>query len=147
MASYGPRRRDDCWRELTSGSGEGPDFYPPSVTSLLQTATGDLDFTSRNLVLVTDLAILVKQKARNILRLFLAEWFLDITKGFPWFQLVLGIKNPNLSTIKTAIRSRMLGIEGVAEVTDISLDFDRQTRDLQYSLELRLTDGTTVEVT
>lgn len=117
------------------------------MSALLETADGDLDLgNSLSLTITEDLSILVAQKARGILGMFLGEWFLDTTKGTPWLELVLGIKDPDLSSIRQAIVSRMLSIEGVTEVVDTLFDFDSETRHLTYNFELRLTDGSTVEI-
>ena len=116
------------------------------MSSFLQTLDGDLDFSSHKLVLVTELGKLVQQKARNTLRLFLGEWFLDTTKGVPWLQTILGVKNPDLAIVKQAIRSRLLAIEGAADIVDENYVFDSSARHLSYSFEIKCTDGSAVTV-
>lgn len=128
------------------------------TTRFLKTDDGDLDLTSGNLVLIDDgssallpsgasqMAQAVKQKAEDVLRQFQGEWFLDQTKGFPWFQSVLGQKNPDLGVIRNLFKSKLLSIDNVSAVDDVVFDFDSTTRALDYKIVLLLTNGQQVTV-
>lgn len=116
------------------------------MAALLQTATGDIDLTANNFTVVTDLATVVRQKAKDVLTLFQGEWFLDASDGTPWFQLILGIKNPDFSAIKSAIKSRLQGVTGVSTVQDVLFNWDPKKRLLTYSVNLVLSNGLTIAI-
>ena len=60
----------------------------------------------------------------------------------PYFQTILGIKNPDLSLVRAVFRRAILGDEGIASVGPIDLDFTASARALSVSFEAQLIDGT-----
>lgn len=60
------------------------------------------------------------------LRMFFAEWFLDITDGTPWIQSVLG-KRPQ-DVAEAAIKERIITAPDVVAITAFSFDMDNTTR-------------------
>lgn len=91
-------------------------------------ATNDLYFEGDSLVLVRD-AHAVGQHARQRLQTFAGEWFLDTTVGVPWLSQILGHKyDPALA--EAVVKARLLGTDGVTEITSFSVSFDRSTRGL-----------------
>lgn len=95
---------------------------------LQQTATGDLAFTNGDVTLVDDPA----QRLAQRLRFVKGEWFLDATAGVPYLDTILK-KGPNLGHVRSAFRAAILGTEGVSDVDELELDFDRNTRRLSLS--------------
>ncbi len=71
----------------------------------------------------------VAQAILTRLRLWYGEWFLDVADGMPWNEEVLGkrfkTRNPD-----GAIKTRILGTEGVQEIVSYSSTFDGNTRSL-----------------
>ena len=65
---------------------------------------------------------------------FRGEWFLDVSKGIPYFQSVF-VKNPNLDHVRTLYRREILDAPGVDNLLSLILDFDAQTRELDVSWE------------
>jgi hypothetical protein len=60
----------------------------------------------------------VAQAIQTRLRLFLGEWFVDVTDGTPWLQEILGKRfgaDPN-----AAIKLRILGTPGVTSIVTYS---------------------------
>ena len=64
------------------------------------------------------------------LRLFLGEYFRDITDGTPWFQKILG-KYENLNAVEAIIRRRITRTEGVIRLLAFQMNFDLDTRELR----------------
>lgn len=75
----------------------------------------------------------VEQTIRTRLRLFLGEYFRDITDGTPWFEQILG-KGVSVDTRDAAIRNRVARTPGVIRLTSYVADFDVNTR--KYSVTI-----------
>lgn len=75
----------------------------------------------------------IEQTIRTRLRLFLGEYFRDITDGTPWFEQILG-KGTSVDARDAAIRNRVARTEGVIRLTSYSADFDITTR--KYSVTI-----------
>lgn len=65
----------------------------------------------------------IAQTIKTRLRLFLGEYFRDITDGTPWFEQILG-KNTNVNAREAALRNRILNSPGVIRLTSFSTNFD-----------------------
>ena len=113
-----------------------------------KSATNDLDLSSGNLAAVTDMATNVLQKIQDVLNQFRGEWFLDTAVGVPYFQTILGQKNPDIAAIRALLLGYILKVNGVKEVLDTStIAFDAATRSLTWAFAVRLTDGVQIAVT
>lgn len=73
----------------------------------------------------------IAQTVLTRLRLFLGEYFRDITDGTPWYEQILG-KFTSLSSAEAALRARIANTPGVIRLTSFSADFDITTR--RYSV-------------
>lgn len=93
--------------------------------------TGDVVLDGADLALVSD-GESIAQAVRARLRLFLGEWFADLSVGVPYFQSIL-VKNPNLVTVRAAIRQAIEQTPGIAEIASFSMTFDAGTRVLSVS--------------
>ncbi|MNF90896.1 hypothetical protein D3C84_734820 [compost metagenome] len=69
----------------------------------------------------------VAQTVLTRLRLFLGEYFRDITDGTPWYEQILG-KFTNLSAAEAALRARIANTPGVIRLISFSTDFDIDNR-------------------
>ena len=69
----------------------------------------------------------IEQTIRTRLRLFLGEYFRDISDGIPWFEQILG-KGTSMSAREAALRNRILRTPGVVRLTSFSTDFNVDTR-------------------
>lgn len=69
----------------------------------------------------------IEQTIKTRLRLFLGEYFRDITDGTPWFEQILG-KGASMSAREAALRNRIVRTPGVVRLTSFSTDFDVNTR-------------------
>lgn len=75
----------------------------------------------------------IAQTIKTRLRLFLGEYFRDITDGTPWFQTILS-KQTTLSSREATIRQRILRTDGVSSITRFETDYDLATR--TYSVDV-----------
>lgn len=74
----------------------------------------------------------IAQTIQTRLRLFLGEYFRDITDGTPWFETILG-KNANRNAAEAALRNRIATSPGVIRLTSFSFDVDPVTRKASVS--------------
>ena len=74
----------------------------------------------------------IEQTIRTRLRLFLGEYFRNITLGTPWFQSILG-KNGSVASKNAILRRIILQTEGVTDVRDFTSDYDIVKRSYSVS--------------
>ena len=84
----------------------------------------------------------VAQAVKTRLNLWVGEWFLDVTDGTPWNEQILG-KRTRGRNYDAAIRQRILGTQGVTEITGYTSSFDGNTRALSVSATITTLYGTT----
>jgi len=65
------------------------------------------------------------------LKLFLGEYFPDVTDGTPWFQSILGKTPTDVAEIN--VKQRIVTSPGVAGIRAFSFELDTATRDVQIS--------------
>lgn len=94
----------------------------------LDPATGDIVTSGQQFISDIDE---IAQTISTRLKLFLGEYFRDITDGTPWFQEILG-KHVSLSRSDAALRSRIAETSGVIKLLAFKTDFDPNTR--QYTV-------------
>lgn len=108
------------------------------------TAEGDLDFTTRNLVLVTeveDVCIITLEKE---LSLFKGSWFIDLAQGIPWLQQILGQKPNDLGAIASIFRKRILAFPQAVSA-EVECVYDGTTRGLTVPFSVKLDNGSIVD--
>lgn len=103
------------------------------MSTLALTASGDLDFSTGNLVVVRDRAQALAQKLQSRFRMFLGEWFLGVNQGIPYHQVVLATKSPDLGIIRQLFRDVIASTPGVKSLDQFVLDFNDRTRVLAFS--------------
>ena len=82
----------------------------------------------------------IAQVVRTRLRLFLGEYFRDITDGTPWFQTVFR-KKSSLSSKEATIRNRISRTVGVQRLTKFETDYDIATRKYAVNVGILTTYG------
>ena len=88
-----------------------------------------------------------EEVGRNVyyrLRLFLGEYFLDITDGTPWFQSVLG-KTPQ-DIAEATLKERIATTPGVAAISAFRFRSDRRNRQLNVTTTVLTRNGEEAEV-
>jgi len=74
-------------------------------------------------------------------RMWKGEWFRDLREGFPWREIVLGVKSPDLEVIRAAYRRMLLTTPGVLSIVGLTLTPDYPNRNLGISFEVIGTDA------
>jgi hypothetical protein len=88
----------------------------------------DIVIENNNIAFVAGLEE-IRQLHLERLRLFKGEWFLDLQKGVPYFQSILG-KGNRIEDIATIFKNEILSIPGTRSLSKFDLDFDASTRNL-----------------
>ena len=86
-------------------------------------------------------ALLLKQR----LWLWLGEWFLDVTAGVNWWQ-VLGTRPPALLLAEQELRRIASTTEDVVRVTGLSLSFDHTTFVADITAQIVTVNSSAVQV-
>jgi hypothetical protein len=106
---------------------------------LINPETGDIVTSGRQFTSgVEEIAQTVKTR----LRLFLGEYFRDITEGTPWWETILG-KDGTLSSKEAAIKNRIIRTAGVVRIVSFSTAFDNNTRIYSVTAGILTTFGET----
>jgi len=87
----------------------------------------------------------VAQAIRARLRMFLGESFIDVRKGTPWFQSILG-KTPQ-DVAEVNVKRRILTAPGVDQLLKFNFEADLGRRTLTISATVLTADGTQSSVT
>lgn len=108
---------------------------------LLDTTTHDLVIEDNDLVLVDGLDA-IRQEVDISLQFFQGEWFLDTRWGIPYYEELLGKKNPKLGVVKDLFRDAILKVNGVQTILDLNVEFSAATRILSVTFRAGTIDGT-----
>lgn len=87
----------------------------------------------------------IRQSIVERLNFFKGEWFLDLKNGTPWFQDIFG-KGNRLSTISTALKSRIIDTQGVKRLQEFTLDLNNSTRELLVEMSAQTEDDTFIRI-
>lgn len=88
----------------------------------------------------------VAQTVSTRLKLFLGEYFRDITDGVPWFEKedgsdgILG-KGYSLSEVEAILRNRIARTNGVLKLLSFKIDYDESTRKISVNVFVLTTFG------
>lgn len=104
-------------------------------------------FTRGNLSLSSDASAYMAQKLQIKLRMFLGEWYLDTTKGIDYLSSIMGKNVNDLPMIAAELKNAILNTDGVDSLLSFSVSYENVLRKLICSFSVKLTDGTTAEVT
>lgn len=113
------------------------------MSAFAQTVDGDLDISTGNLRIETNVAQVTAWKLTNLFSFFKGEWFRDIRQGVPYFQYVF-VKNPSLPFISALFQKVVAQAPGAAGVTDMELNFLSGLRTLQCKITVQANDGSTI---
>ena len=91
-------------------------------------------------------ALYVQQKLRIKLSTFKGEWYLDNTLGIDYFNSVL-IKDPNLNLIEDVYKTKISEVDGVEEIVEFDLLFDKSTRTFTIDFKVKITTGEEISLT
>lgn len=105
----------------------------------LNVTTHDLEFTNGNLTFETGIDEIRQLMLERYLA-FKGEWYLNVTKGVPYFQDVFK-KLVNTNILVSIFKSVARQTPGVIELLSFKLDFDNTVRQLSINLRARTQDG------
>lgn len=88
--------------------------------------SGDMTFGNGQADFLRDSPEAVTQSILTRLRLWVSEWFLDVTEGTPYQQAALGMRKSE--TIGPAIRTRILETEGVNDIEEFEVSINPDSR-------------------
>lgn len=92
---------------------------------------GDMTFGSGSLNFFIDSPDAVAQLVLTNLKLWVGEWFLDLSEGTPFAQAVLGMNKKETAT--PAIRNVILNTNGVKSIISFSENIDPNERRYSFS--------------
>lgn len=99
---------------------------------LLLSDKGDLVIKDFDLMLTSDKQIL-KQAIWQELKTFKGDWFLDIDKGLPYYQDILGQRN-SIDSVRAIFIEAIKSVSGVKEIVDLELNLNGKDRTLDVSI-------------
>jgi hypothetical protein len=105
----------------------------------LDETTNDLVVENGNLVLTSGVEA-VRQHLSCKLKTFLGEWFLDGSKGVPYYEDIFK-KNFNPITVDGIFKEQILSTPGIIELLDFDMDIDVTTRSLTIIVKARSQEG------
>ena len=105
------------------------------------TAAGDMNFGSQQADFYRDTPEAVAQAVLTRLKLWLGEWFIDLTTGTPYQQAVLG--KGTTQSVEPVLRARILETQGVEEIISFSYSFDPEQRSATVAAEINTIYGQT----
>ena len=103
--------------------------------------TNDLliDPDTLDLIWAEDVDYIV-QKILIRLQWFDREWYLDTSKGLPWFTDIL-VKNPNMPLIDSLIKAKIVGTPGVRGLIAYESSYNNATRALTIDFQVQADTG------
>ena len=93
---------------------------------------GDLVIKDFDLMLTSYKQIL-KQALQQELKTFKGDWFLDIDKGLPYYQDILGQRN-SIDSVRAIFIEAIKSVSGVKEIVDLELNLNGKDRSLDVSI-------------
>lgn len=110
----------------------------------MQTDDGDIAVKNGRLTLTIGLQEKA-QKIRNRLGLVKGEWFLDKRQGTPWWERILGTKNPDMALVRRVLTTVILSVPGIVDVEELTATFHHGTRRLTYDFVAIDDEGQRIE--
>jgi hypothetical protein len=81
--------------------------------------SGDMQFGNQQADFYRNVPDAPAQAILTRLRLWLGEWFIDVTEGTPYQQAILGMHTS--ATVEPAIRRRILNTQGVVSLESFNM--------------------------
>jgi len=105
----------------------------------IKISSGDIAIESFDIALVSGVDF-IAQRLQTALQLFRNEWFLDILAGVPYHEVIFK-KNPNIASVRAALRETILSVAGVKEITKLETSLNASTRVLTADFRVDTTEG------
>jgi hypothetical protein len=88
-------------------------------------ANGDYSFGQGSADFIVNSPATVAQAILTTLKLFLGEWFLDVTVGVPWYTEIIGF---SAKTRDMVIKAAILDVQGVSSIVSYASQVDAVKR-------------------
>lgn len=82
----------------------------------------------------------VAQRLKTNLQIFRGEWFLDTTRGVPYYQAIL-LKNPDSKLVEAELKKAIIDTDGIAKLKSFEMDFDNSLRRLTITFTAQTDEG------
>ena len=117
------------------------------VTQLKMDDNDDLAIENNKFVLTSNNSDEeIRQRLLQRLRFFYGEWFLETTKGIPYFQAVF-VKGTPPDIIEGIFKETIIATEGVVSLTRFEpLDFNTATRELTVDFDVQTINSDTLTI-
>jgi len=109
------------------------------MSSLKLNDSHDLDIINNDLAILTG-ADEIKQVLTQKFKMFYQEWFLDTSKGIPYFEEIL-TKGPSPFRVDAIFKEVIITTPGVLELKEYQLDFSPTDRALRLTFLAKSEDG------
>ncbi len=106
------------------------------TSSLKLDADGDL-LRSGGRFQVAKGADYLGQKVVCVVRFWRGEYPFDLSVGFPWDEVAVGVKNPQEEIIRSELRRHVGAVQGVSSVDAVDLEIDLGERVLSGTVQAR----------
>ena len=102
-------------------------------------SSGDMDLTNGNATLTSG-SEATGQRISQRLKMFLAEWFLDKTRGVPYFEQIL-VKSPNAVVVDAVLKREIITDPAVLALQEFSVDLNTTLRLMTVTFKVLTDDG------
>lgn len=109
------------------------------MSDLAITDDGDIAIKDYDFYLVTGIKA-IRQQLLIRFNFFLAEWFLDIDFGIPYYQDIF-VKSPNWIAVNSIFKNTILTTPNVISLKTYNLSFDASIRKLSLKFQALTTEG------
>ena len=118
------------------------------MTQIRQEIDGDIDYTNNSFSLTENLSDEeIVQSLKQNLKTFLNEWFLDLTIGLPYIQLIF-VKGTPVEVIEAAYKDVIIKTNGVQTLNRFDdLDLNVTTREMAVNFDVTTINGNTITIT
>jgi len=82
----------------------------------------------------------VAQRLKTNLAIFKGEWFLDTTRGVPYYQEILK-KNPDSKLIEAEFKAAIVNTDGIAKLKSFEMEYDNSLRKLTIAFTAQTDEG------
>jgi hypothetical protein len=97
---------------------------------------GDRLIYNSNWVVIDDIDA-IRQVIITKIKLYLGEWFKDVSLGVPWIQQIFR-KGTSLGQVQSILIDEILSVEGATEMKKFEMDFDAKTRKLAVDFNCKI---------
>lgn len=117
------------------------------MTQIRQDNDGDILFENNVFSVTENLSDEeIVQSLKQNLKTFLGEWFLDLSIGLPYIQIIF-VKGTPAEVIDAALKNAIIKTEGVETLNSFDdLDLDSSTRELNVNFDVTTINGNTINI-